>query len=65
VFSPTTHDRLKRFQAHIGHRAVEHTVDITEERFDLYIPARESGCRQPSESAVSGSSCSARSTARS
>lgn len=40
VFSPTTHDRLERFQAHIGRRAIEHTVDLSEERFDLYVPAR-------------------------
>ncbi len=38
VFSPTTHDRLQRYQAHIGVRAVAHTVDLRNERFDLFIP---------------------------
>lgn len=41
VFSPTTHDRLQRFQVHLGQRAVEHTVNLADERFDLYIPARQ------------------------
>lgn len=41
VFSPTTHDRLQRFQAHIGRRAVEHTVNLADERFDLYVPAKQ------------------------
>ncbi len=38
VFSPTTHDRLQRYQAHTGIRAVAHTVDLSKERFDLFIP---------------------------
>ena len=39
VFSPTTHDRLQRFQQHIGQHAVEHTVDLAEERFDVFLPS--------------------------
>ena len=41
VFSPTTHDRLQRFQQHIGQHAVEQTVDLAEERFDLFLPSRK------------------------
>lgn len=41
VFTPTTHDRLQRFQAHIGRHAVEHTVNLADERFELYIPSRQ------------------------
>ncbi len=38
VFSPTTHDRLQRYQQHTGIRAVAHTVDLRDERFDVFIP---------------------------
>lgn len=41
VFSPTTHDRLERFQAYIGRRAIEHTVDLAEEHFGLFVPERQ------------------------
>lgn len=41
VFSPTTHDRLQRFQAHLGQRAVEHTVNLADERFDVFLPSRQ------------------------
>jgi len=39
VLSPTTFDRLQRFQAYTGTHAVTHTVDLKVERFDLFIPA--------------------------
>lgn len=39
VFSPTTFDRLQRFQQHIGRKPVEHSVDLAVERYDLWIPA--------------------------
>lgn len=39
VFSPTTFDRLQRFQQHIGKKAIEHTVDLKRERYDIWIPA--------------------------
>lgn len=38
VFSPTTHDRLQRFQQHIGKRPVEQTVDLRNERYDIWVP---------------------------
>ncbi len=39
VFSPTTHDRLQRFQQQIGQHAVEQTVDLAQERFDVFLPS--------------------------
>lgn len=41
VFTPTTHDRLQRFQAHLGRKAIEHTVDLADERFEVYVPSRK------------------------
>lgn len=41
VFSPTTNDRLLRFQEYIGKHAVAHTVNLDNERFDLFIPKRQ------------------------
>lgn len=38
VFSPTTHDRLLRFQQHIGQRPMEQTIDLNRERFDIWVP---------------------------
>ncbi len=41
VFSPTTADRLARFQEHLGQRAVMHTVDLSQELFDIWLPSRK------------------------
>lgn len=41
VFTPTTFDRLQRFQVAMGQHAVEQTVDLSKERFDIFIPARK------------------------
>ena len=41
VFTPTTHDRLQRFQQAIGQHAVEQTVDLSEERFDIFLPSHK------------------------
>jgi len=41
VFTPTTFDRLQRFQQAIGQRAVEQTVNLSEERFDIFLPSRK------------------------
>ncbi|MFO1496728.1 MAG: hypothetical protein U1F26_18955 [Lysobacterales bacterium] len=41
VFTPTTHDRLQRFQAYLGRHAVEQTVDLAAERYDVYLPSRQ------------------------
>jgi predicted esterase len=38
IFSPTTYDRLQRFQEYTRVRAAAHTVDLKQERFDLFIP---------------------------
>lgn len=38
VFSPTTFDRLQRFQQHIGKKPVEQTVNLAVERYDLWVP---------------------------
>lgn len=38
VFSPTTFDRLQRFQVYLGKPAVVHTVDLSHERFDVFVP---------------------------
>lgn len=38
VFSPTTFDRLQRFQQHIGKKPVEQTVDLSAERYDIWVP---------------------------
>lgn len=40
VFAPTVVDRLRRFERASGTVAVEHTVDLAEERYDLYVPRR-------------------------
>ena len=40
VFAPTIVDRLRRFEQASGVEAVEHTVDLAEEKFDLFIPKR-------------------------
>jgi pimeloyl-ACP methyl ester carboxylesterase len=40
VFSPTTHDRLQRFQEHVGKRPVEQTIDLAVERYDVWVPER-------------------------
>lgn len=40
VFAPTVVDRLRRFEAASGTVAVEHTVDLAEEHFDLFVPRR-------------------------
>lgn len=39
VFTPTTVERLQRFERASGVTAVEHTVNLAQERFDLYVPA--------------------------
>ena len=41
VFSPTTADRLERFQQLLGQRAVTHTVDLRQEVFDIWLPSRK------------------------
>lgn len=41
VFTPTTADRLERFQAHLGKRAVKHTVDLSQELYDIWLPSRK------------------------
>jgi pimeloyl-ACP methyl ester carboxylesterase len=41
VFSPTTHDRLQRFQRHIGKKPVEQTIDLAVERYDVWVPGRQ------------------------
>jgi predicted esterase len=41
VLSPTTSDRLQRFQVEIGHHAKEQTVNLADERFDVFIPTRK------------------------
>lgn len=41
VFSPTTADRLERFQQYLGKRAIAQTVDLKDERFDLFLPSRK------------------------
>lgn len=41
VFTPTTADRLERFQKHLGQRAVTHTVDLHHELFDVWLPSRK------------------------
>lgn len=40
VFAPTVVDRLRRFEQASGVVAVEHTVDLARERYDLYVPRR-------------------------
>ncbi|MCB1553606.1 MAG: hypothetical protein KDJ14_07320 [Xanthomonadales bacterium] len=41
IFSPTTLDRLQRFERASGVVAVEHTVDLAKERFDLFVPGKQ------------------------
>jgi len=41
VFSPTTSDRLERFQEHLGKRAVKHTVELRNELYDVWLPSRK------------------------
>lgn len=41
VLQPTTYDRLQRFELATGIVASEHTLDLREERFDLFVPARK------------------------
>ncbi len=38
VFSPTTVDRLQRFQQHIGTKPVDQTIDLALERYDIWVP---------------------------
>ena len=38
VFSPTTFDRLQRFEQHIGQRPMQQTVDLAVERYDIWVP---------------------------
>ena len=38
VFSPTTFDRLLRYEQHIGQRPMEQTVDLSKERYDVWVP---------------------------
>lgn len=38
VFSPTTFDRLLRYEQHIGQRPMEQTVDLSRERYDVWVP---------------------------
>lgn len=38
VFSPTTFDRLLRYEQHIGQRPMEQTVDLAVERYDIWLP---------------------------
>lgn len=38
VFSPTTYDRLLRYEQHIGQRPMEQTVDLSRERYDVWVP---------------------------
>jgi pimeloyl-ACP methyl ester carboxylesterase len=38
VFSPTTFDRLRRFQRHIGRKPIEQTVNLADERYDMFVP---------------------------
>lgn len=39
VLVPTLADRIRRFEQQTGQQASEHTVDLAEERFDLFVPA--------------------------
>ncbi len=39
LFSPTTHDRLQRFQIFLGKPAITHTIDLKQERFDIFLPS--------------------------
>lgn len=41
VFTPTTFDRLQRYQQAIGRRAMEQTINLVDERFDVYLPSRK------------------------
>lgn len=38
VFSPTTYDRLLRYEQHIGQRPMEQTVHLAVERYDIWVP---------------------------
>ena len=38
VFSPTTYDRLLRYEQHIGLRPMEQTVELSRERYDIWVP---------------------------
>lgn len=40
VFSPTTYDRLLRFEQHIGKKPMEQTVDLAAERYDIWVPEK-------------------------
>ena len=40
VFTPTTFDRLRRFERAAGVVAAEHALDLREERFDVFVPGR-------------------------
>ncbi len=41
VFSPTTYDRLLRYEQHIGQRPMEQTVDLAAERYDVWVPENQ------------------------
>lgn len=41
TLAPTTFARLQRFEAATGTDAVEHTVDLADERFDVFVPSRQ------------------------
>lgn len=40
VLVPTLVDRIRRFEAREARNAAEHTIDLSKERFDLYVPER-------------------------
>ena len=40
VLVPTLADRIRRFEQQTGREASEHTVDLANERFDLFVPPR-------------------------
>lgn len=40
VLVPTLADRIRRFEQQTGQQASEHTVNLADEHFDLFVPAR-------------------------